>query len=825
MKGYALPLAATACAWLAAAQGEVRLSGRVVDENNAAVASAQVTVRPAGGEPMRLQAITDQAGKFALHLPAPGDYLLSAECENYFRLKDRPVRLAEGASEVTLVLNPVREVFERVNVSYSPPMLDFDRTTQERRLSGTRLVDIPYPRTASLRNALRAIPGVVQDSRGGLHLNGATEEQVLYTLDGFQINDPLTGRFESRLSVESVRAVEVSTGNLTAEYGKGSAGALAVKTSTGDDAFRYSATNFLPGFETRKGVYVGGWTPRFNFSGPVRRGRAWFSYGADVHYDQNVIEELPKGEDRTKSWRWNNLLRNQVNLGPSHILYTGLLTNFWTAPRFGLSFLDPRETTVDRRSRQWFFDVKDQIYFGRGALLEAGVGVNRTFGREIPQGQGVFQLTPEGKRGNFFADATRKARRDQFLANLFLPPLTASGSHQLKLGVDLGWSSYWQDVQRTAYETYRADNTRVRYVTFGGTGRFDHSNFEAASYLHDAWKVRPGLLVELGLRQDWDRLLGNVKAAPRLGVAWAPPGLDSTKISAGFGRVYDQTALRLFTRPLDQYTLTSYFDRLGGLTRGPAVSCFWIGRQPLETPRYHNWNVAVEHRLRNGLYMRAAYFRRRGQDGFTYANMLPEEAPPAELVSAFPVRLLDAVYRLENLRRDVFDSLELTVRQTFGQQYEWMASYTRSRALSNAVVDITVDDPLLVSSNVGRMPWDAPNRLVSWGLLPFFWHNWAVAYFLEARNGFPFSIVDDDGAIQGNLNALRFPFFFELNLHLERRFFFRKHRWALRAGFNNITDHHNPNVVNANASSPNFLRFYGGQSRSLNFRLRWLGRQ
>ncbi len=826
MTGYALPLAATACAWLAAAQVEVRLSGRVVDENNAAVPSAQVTVRnAAGSEPRRLQAVTDQAGKFALRLPAPGDYLLSAECENYFRLKDRPVSLAAGLNEATLVLNPVREVFERVNVSYSPPLLDFDRTTQERRLSGTRLVDIPYPRTASLRNALRAVPGVVQDSRGGLHLNGATEEQVLYTLDGFQINDPLTGRFESRLSVESVRAVEVSTGNLAAEYGKGSAGALAVKTSTGDDAFRYSATNFLPGFETRKGLYIGGWTPRFNFSGPLRRGRSWFSYGTDIHYDQNVIEELPKGHDRTTSWRMNNLLRNQVNLSPSHILYTGLLTNFWSAPRFGLSYLDPRETTVDRRTRQWFFDVKDQIYFGRGALLEAGVGVNRTFGREIPQGQDVFQLTPEGKRGNFFADSTRMARRDQFLANLFLPALSGRGSHQLKLGVDLGRASYWQDVHRTAYEHHRPDGTRVRYVTFGGQGRFERSNFEAASYLQDSWKVRPGLLVELGLRQDWDRILGNVRAAPRFGVAWAPPGLESTKVSAGFGRVYDQTALRLFTRPLDQYTLTTYFDRSGLAVRGPAVSFFWMGPLPLETPRYHNGNVALEHRLPNGVYLRAAYFRRRGQDGFTYANLLPEAAPPSELLPAFPVRLFDAVYQLENLRRDVFDSFEVTLRQTFGKQYEWMASYTRSRALSNAVVDITVDDPLLVSNNVGRMPWDAPNRLVSWGLLPFFWHNWAVAYFLEARNGFPFSILDDDGSIQGDVNALRFPVFFELNLHLERRFFFRKHRWAVRAGFNNITDHKNPNVVNANASSPNFLRFYGGQSRSLNFRLRWLGRQ
>jgi hypothetical protein len=115
------------------------------------------------------------------------------------------------------------------------------------------------------------------------------------------------------------------------------------------------------------------------------------------------------------SWRFSNLLRNQINLSASNILYTGLLINSWNSPRTGLSALDPWETTVDRRLRQWFFYVKDQIYFKRGALAEIGYAANRTFGREIPQGQGLYLLTPEGKRGNSFVDAVRKARRDQWL--------------------------------------------------------------------------------------------------------------------------------------------------------------------------------------------------------------------------------------------------------------------------------------------------------------------------------------------------------------------------------------------------------------------------
>ena len=46
----------------------------------------------------------------------------------------------------------------------------------------------------TIRNATRILPGIVQDSNGGTHLNGAAENQTLYTLDGFNISDPLTGK-------------------------------------------------------------------------------------------------------------------------------------------------------------------------------------------------------------------------------------------------------------------------------------------------------------------------------------------------------------------------------------------------------------------------------------------------------------------------------------------------------------------------------------------------------------------------------------------------------------------------------------------------------
>ncbi len=819
-------IASTLALCFECAGASVHLAGRVVDEDEAAIAGVEVVLvsaAPAAGAP-RQEAITGPAGEFAFDAAAPGDYLLTARREGYFQLQDRPIRLAEGANEVTLVLNPAREVFEKIDVSYSPPTIDYDRTTPEERLTATQVLEIPYPSTDTLRNVVRAVPGVVQDSAGDIHLNGGGEEQILYTLDGFEINDPLTGRFDTRMSVESVRSMDVAALN-PAEFGKGSSGMLQIKTSTGDDRFRYSATDFVPGVENRKGLLVSGWTPRFNVSGPIRPGRAWFSDGLYIQYNDQVINELPKGQDRSPNWRVSNLLRNQFNLTPSNILYTGFLTSFFTAPYNGLGPLDPIQTTSKSRSRQEFFDLKDQISLHRGGLLEIGCGVNRTYDREIPQGQGLLIYTTEGRQGNSYLDATRHGGRDQLLANLFLPPFTLAGEHQVKLGADLDRVEYSQDATRTGYEYLTVNNTFARTVKFGGTGQLRLSDSEAAAYVEDSWKPRPGILIEAGLRQDWDHIFGNAVFSPRIGFAWAPRGLESTKISGGFGVVYDEATLQVFSRPLDQYELTTHYLPDGSVDYGPAASVFTLPHNRLETPRYTNWNLGWEQRFPAGLYARFQYTRRRGQYGLTYVNTIePGSAPPPGILAAYPVAIFDAVYQLENLRRDAYDSFEITLRKNFRKQYEWLASYTRSRALSNSVINVTVDQPALFFQNTGPLPWDAPNRFLSWGYLPTFWQSWAIAYLLEVRNGFPFSIEDQTGLVAGQPDRFRFPAFFELNLHVERRFTFHGNHWAFRFGFNNITNHNNFNTVNNVIGSPQFLAMSGGQTRAFTARIRWLGK-
>lgn len=802
----------------------VWVRGKALSPTRTPVSGARLLVHQ-NGRPVSQQ-FTQLQGEFALELPAPGEYLLTVERDGFYPLREQVLPVAAEGREMTLVLEPVREVRDSVEVSSSPLSIDMDTTTPSRSVGATQILNIPYANTNDFRSAMRIVPGVIRDSRGGLHVNGAAEEQLLFTLNGFNVNDPLTGRFETRFSVESVHSVEIASGNLPAEYGKGSAGALAVRTHSGDDKFRYGATNFFPGFENRKGWTVGDWSPRLTLSGPLVRGRAWFSNAFDTHYSQTFIRDLPKGEDRYPSLRFSNMLHGQVNLTPSNILHTGFLMSNWNAARTGLTALDPLETTVDKRSRQWFFHAKDQVYFRGGALVEFGYAANRTFGRDIPQGHRMLQLTPFGKRGNHFVDSVREAARDQLLISGFLPSVSYGGRHQLKAGTDLNRLWYSQNVRRSGFESIDEKGRRVSRTVFGGNGALERANYEVAGFVQDSWRVRPGLLIETGIRTDWGGILHGWSPAPRFGFAWSPRRMENTKIYGGVASIYEASSLRLFTRPQDQFTLTSYFTPEGSVGRGPALSIYRIGNNDLARPGYRNMALGVEHHWPGSVAFRAEYLRRRGARGFTYRNsFFLHDAPAPVWAQAMNAAVVDNVYSLENFRRDRFDSVSFTVRQNIRRQYEWMVSYTRSRALSNAVVDVNVDDPIIVTDNEGPMPWDSPNRLMSWGYLPTPLKNWAVAYLLDARDGFPFSNRSGDGRFVGKVNAERFPYYFEVNLHLERRFAFRGHRWAWRMGANNLTNRINPDTVNSIVNSPDYLRFYGGTGRAYNFRIRWLGRK
>jgi hypothetical protein len=792
---------------------DTTLHGRVVDENDAPVSGARVNANSR-------EAQTDPTGAFTLTLPGPGDYLVSVEHEGYYTLKNRAVHI-EAGHELTLAINSVRELFQSENVNAETSPVDVGQAQSQERLTGTEVNDIPFGNSHSLRNSMQLLPGLVEDASGTMHVNGSSENQVLYLLDGFNITNPISGQFQTTLAVEGIRSVDLSSGRYSPEFGKGSAGVLGIRTENGTDAFHYTATDFIPGFNLQQGVRFGNWYPRVGISGPIVKGRAWFSDTFDSEYSEALVTGLPRGQNTRSGWAGSNLLHTQVNLTPSNILFADFLVNVDNQNRAGLGPLNPVSTTSTTHARQYFASLKDQKYFGRGVLVEFGYAHNYFSAAQSPQGQSLYIFSPQGASGNYFVNSTQSATRDQGLLQAFLPKFQFAGSHRLEAGADADWLHYSADFRRTGYQVLGLSGQLISETLFPTPASFHSTDTEMSSYLLDTWRVSKSVQFNLGVRQDWDQRISAVAWSPRLAFSWAPFASGRTRISGGYAITHDAVTMDMLGRPLDQTAVTTRYNPDGTAAGSPTLTTFAIPNGGLSLPRAANWTLDVDRQLAPRVYVSAKYLRRRGTDGFAFINALTP-SPPSLL--PLPNADLGGIHQLSNLRRDNYDSVAISIRQKLSGQYEWMASYTRSRAVSNAVLDPNTPQPLQVLPDFVPTPWDAPNRLLAWAYLPLPWKNWAVSALADMRTGFPFSVRDQSGLVVGAVDSYRYPLRFDLNLAIERMVTLRGYRFALRGGVDNATNQANPTAVNNVTGAPQFLKFLGAEGRHFVVRIRFFGR-
>lgn len=784
----------------------------VTDETGIAIPSARITLTHDATQTL-YKGETDDAGRHEFTSLIPGTYQIRVEKEGFYVTVINDLRAGE-AEDLKVTLNHQQEIVESVTVYESPPAIDPTKTEMSQGLSAREITALPYPTTRDVRKALPLIPGVVSDATGQVHINGSATRQIYDQLDGFNITHPVSGSLEMRVSADAIRSVEVQSSRYSAQYGKGSGGVISFTTGMGDDRYRFSATNFIPSVQTRKGLYISDWTPRATFSGPLRKQRAWFFEAIDGEYDKSIVDELPAGADRGSSWRVSNLAKAQVNLNERNIFTASLLINYFRSKHAGLSPFNPVEATTNRDESAYLFTLKDQSYLTNGTTLEIGFGMSRFRIHERPLGSLPFLIRPAGRSGSYFKTDEGTAGRLQWIALATLPHFQWRGGHTLRVGFDLDRITYDQLSARQPISIMRENGTLSRMIMFEGGSRFARNNFEVSGFAQDRWTVSDQVLMEAGLRLDWDQILRQTLLSPRLAATYLLRRGGDAKLSAGIGLYHDATNLAFITRPLAGKRVDLFYARDGRtLASTPLETSFRATEQNLKAPRFLNWSLGLELKLPASLYLDAGFVERRGHHGFIFDSRMGED-------SSRQSRLLE----LTNAQRDRYDSLQVTVRRMFTGGYTFLASYARSAARSNAVIDFNLDNPIFGQQSGGPLPWDTPNRFLSWGLLPLV-KKFNFAYLLDWRDGYPFSILNQDQQLVGQPNARRFPIYFTLNTHVERRFELFGLYLALRAGFNNVTNRQNPTVVNNNIDSPQFLTFGGTEHRVFTGRIRFLGRK
>ena len=786
---------------------DTRLIVSVRDENGKVVPMARVNIIVPGTS-ITLRRETDFAGALRQPLVA-GTYNLQVEKDGFYAARLQNVTVgADSSLEVTLT--HVQEFHETVEVTDSARGVELAQTASEQKLTNREIFSLPYPTTRDYRNVLVFIPGVVQDNRGQFHVAGAASNELFQQLDGFNITHPVTGALEMRLSPDSLRLINIQQSRYSAQYGKGAGGVMQLESGMGDDRFRFSATNFLPGVEIDRGIHFETVTPRLTFSGPIKKGRAWWFEGLDGEYDFNTLRDLNAKVNQSPSWRIDSLTKFQVNLSPGNILTTSALINEVKATRVGLSIFTPPESTTDHHRSNLLLSMRDALSFPNQSLLESGFAFSQFVADSFPRGDLPFLVRPGTYSGSYFEATASRARRLQAFTNYYFPAQQWHGRHEFRLGADANRVIYRQQIERNPISIVGTDDVLQRQITFNGPAMFTATNLEFSGYAQDRWSPNDRMIIEYGLRFDWDQIVRDVLIGPRLAASYWVNQRTQTKMTAGIGIVYNATSLDVLTRPLQGSRFDQSFAGAGVPVGDPQITAFIANPQALRAPSFVNWSVGMEQMLPGAVYLQLDFLQRRGTHGLTYVNQSPVATT--------------GLFLLSSTQNQTYDSLQVSAHRQFAATHELFLSYTHSAARSNAVVDFSLGNPIFAQQAGGPLPWDTPNRIISWGWVPLF-KKFDFAYSLEWRTGFPFSIVNQQQQIVGLPNRTRFPDYFALNVHLEHRFRLSGHEWAVRVGFNNATGRQNPFGVDNNIDSSTFMTFSGTQRRILTARVRLLGKK
>ena len=147
-------------------------------------------------------------------------------------------------------------------------------------------------------------------------------------------------------------------------------------------------------------------------------------------------------------------------------------------------------------------------------------------------------ITPQGYGGNYFNSWSRRGKEFQFLETYELSKKEWHGSHEIRVGVDIDWRSFFGTTESRPIQILRADNSLAETINFSSAPAQTPSDSVFAEFVQDHWLLNPHLSADLGFRLSYGNVGWPAGAAPRVGLAYSPGKDEKTVIRAGAGLFY-----------------------------------------------------------------------------------------------------------------------------------------------------------------------------------------------------------------------------------------------------------------------------------------------
>ena len=670
-----------------------------------------------------------------------------------------------------------------------------------------RVFQLPTDR---FQEALPLLPGVIRDPKGRLSFNGTRPSQSTLLVNGTNATDPVTGQFAFELPLSVIDTVEVHAISYSAEFGRVSGAVASVRTIAGDDHWDVDIGSLIPDPRIRNGTLMGinTATPRVKVSGPLRRGKAWFSQAFSYRFVRSQVKEEIPGVDEEIVEGFDAFTQIDVKLSDRHSI-TGTLSVFPTdVDNRGIDSLHPALATPDTETGGWNVAIADELATGPNTLWQSQFAVRGFDVAVRPKGTGPSRLTPDGLRNNYFNEIDRQSRQVELSTARLQSWRWGSQEHLVKVGAQVLATSFDGIDRSGPIEMRGADGQLLKRITFRGPGELEASDVISSGYVQDHWQVSPRLALDLGLRYDHDSMLGESHLSPRTAFSLRLDADGRTLIKGGWGFFFDQVFLQVDAFDRFQRRVEQDFNGSAAAPAGPLV-VFENRVDPagLEEPTSRVWNLEFDHQLGESLLLRVNYRENRASGRPIIDRVTGDDASALLLSST------------GELTGREFDT---TLRWTLSTGGDLFFSFSKIRTTGDindfGLIYDTLRDPLVLAKETAFQPFDVPHRVLVWGVvdLPM---GLTLTPGIEWRNGFPYTIFTEDYTVVGDRNREDFPYFLSADVAVTKRLNLFGRSVDLGIQVYNLTSHENPRDVVSNLASPSFGAFRNSVGNTIALKL------
>ncbi|MBN2829015.1 MAG: TonB-dependent receptor, partial [Candidatus Cloacimonetes bacterium] len=245
------------------AQETGTLTVKVKNENGDPVAFANIFLLK-DGVLTQIGGDTKKNGNCIIINIPPGMYDVQISAVGYAKTTIEGIKISAGSNS-----NQKATLYRKsVEIGGVTVKAEIDKVEQDKVGSSTR-IDTENISDMAVDNVegLIALTAGVSMSDGDIHVRGGRSGEVVYTVDGLSVSDPVDGGAALSVDMDAVADMNVMTGGFSAEFGNAQSGIVSIVTKDGDRNYsgkiEYVTDHLLSSENSNYDLL------RFAFGGPV----------------------------------------------------------------------------------------------------------------------------------------------------------------------------------------------------------------------------------------------------------------------------------------------------------------------------------------------------------------------------------------------------------------------------------------------------------------------------------------------------------------------------------------------------------------------------